>query len=147
MKGINFILTVLFFAASAAITGWFITASPGMVATEKMGLSFYIAGGKWLVQLVAAWILLGDLTMIFWKRIGFACFVGSLVLLPHIILSQATLGSAAASFFWSLGGSVAVMTYLYYRAVTKTKLSIKWWLAWLTCLGIAISLQVAFVFR
>jgi hypothetical protein len=38
------------------------------------------------------------------------------------------------------------MIALYYQAVKKTGLSLKWWAGWLVCLAVAITLQLTVVF-
>jgi membrane protein DedA with SNARE-associated domain len=111
-----------------------------------MLLSSGIAGGKWLVQVMLGLVLLNDKAFIFLKNIGFVCFTGSCILIPYILSAMTGLSNAAEFFFGSLVVSVITMIVLYYRAVRQTGLSARWWLGWLLCLAVAITLQLTVVF-
>jgi hypothetical protein len=51
------------------------------------------------------------------------------------------------SFAFSLIFSVLVTIVMYYKAVVKTRVSLKWFWGWLLFLAIAISLQLLVVFK
>lgn len=141
------ILFLFYFIASTIITWWFIIVAPMYISQEQMLLSCGIAGGKWMVQVIAGFLLLKDKRWPFLRRIGFTCFIGSLVLVPYSV-SGSFFGFADPMFFLgSLIVSVFTMIVLYYRSVEKTGISLKWWFGWVFCLAIAISLQLTVVFH
>jgi hypothetical protein len=138
---------ILYFLLSTLITWWFIESSPLYISTEQMVLSCTIAGGKWLVQLVAAFFILKEKKWIFIKYIGYTCFVGSVILIPNCISSTLNFHNSSAFFIGSLIFSVLLMISLYYQSAKKSKVSIKWFYGWLICLAIAITLQLTLVFN
>lgn len=136
-----------YFTLSTLLTWWFIAVSPLYISFEQMLWSCGIAGGKWMIQLFAAFIFLKDKKWDFISRIGFVCFVGSLILVPFCLAASFHLADQTWFFIGSLIVAVLGMIYLYYRAVRQTNLSLFWWTAWLICLAIAISLQLTVVFN
>ena len=100
-----------------------------------------------MIQILAALILLQEgKKWVFIKNIGFTCFIGSALLAPYAISSFFNLNNSAEFFFGSLLLSVLIMIAFYYRAVRQADVSLKWWLGWLFCLAIAITLQLTVVF-
>lgn len=112
-----------------------------------MWLSTAVAGGKWAVQIIAAFFLLKDQRWIFIKNIGFVCFIGSCLLFPYVISSVTRISNDADFFVGSLIVAVAIMILLYYRAIKKSEIKISWWYFWLACLAIAVTLQLTVVFH
>ena len=112
-----------------------------------MLLSCGIAGGKWMIQLVAGFFLLKEKRWEFIRRIGLTCFAGSVILLPYCISSVMKLSDSGSFFLGSLIFSVASMILIYYWSVRKCQISLMWWAAWLACLALAISLQLTVVFH
>ena len=143
----NIILSIIYFTLSTIITWWFIEASPLYISTEQKLLSCAIAGGKWGLQLLAAFIFLGGKKWDFIKNIAFTCLVGSVILLPYAILSVCFAINNASFFIGSLMVAVAVMILLYALSVQNAGVKIQWWLGWLCCLAIAITLQLTVVFH
>lgn len=139
---------VLYFLLATVISAMFIASNYWLYRNDNaMILSGNIAGAKWLIQIVAALFLLKELKWIFIRRIGFVCFIGSVVLLVYYILNFLPLPLGTFSIFiFSIGLSVLVMIGMYYNAVKKTGLSIAWFLGWIVCLAIAILLQMFVVF-
>ncbi len=139
---------VLYFLLATLISAMFIASNYWLYRNDNaMILSGNIAGAKWLIQIVAALFLLKELKWIFIRRIGFVCFIGSVVLLVYYILNFLPLPLGTFSIFiFSIGLSVLVMIGMYYNAVKKTGLSIAWFLGWIVCLAIAILLQMFVVF-
>lgn len=140
--------TILFFGLSVVITGVFIDRSNIYVSQQQQILSFSIAGAKWAVQIIAAFALLKEKEWQFTRLIGLVCFAGSFILLPYCLIGGPVLVPGEKDYFFliSLMASVAAMIFFYYRATRLSGVSIRWWLAWLICLAIAVSLQVFFVF-
>jgi len=139
-------LAVFYFLLSTLITWWFIGASPLYTSTNQKLLSCGIAGAKWAIQILAALILLKEKRWEFIKDIGLTCFIGSLILLPFAILSSAFGINGKNFFLGSLLVAVAVMILMYAISVRHSRLSKLWWLGWLVCLAIAITLQLTVVF-
>ena len=135
-----------FFLASTVITWWFIDAGKLLYfSQDKMILSCAIAGAKWGIQILAALFFLQQKKWLFIRSIAFTCFVGSCILLPFCLF-----GNIIGSFFnfiLSLVVAVLAMTGMYYKAVKKTGISMKWFWGWIFCLCIAISLQLFVVFK
>lgn len=143
----NFVLFVLYFAVSALLTWLFVVFCPLYVSKEQMLLSTFIAGGKWAIQIVLAVLFLKEKALPFVRKIGFVCLVGSLILVPFIISASAKWSDNGKFFFASLIAAVLVMIFVYFKAVKSLQLSLKWWFFWLSCLAIAISLQLTVVFH
>jgi hypothetical protein len=143
----NFVFAVLWFSLSTIFTWWFVRFSSLYVNEMQMVLSSSIAGGKWAIQILAALILLDKKSWLFIRNIGFVCFAGSCILLPYVFLRIFSLAESPVFFISSLIASVLIMIVFYYRAVRNTGVNIRWWLSWLGCLAIAISLQLTVVFR
>ncbi len=145
--GKNFGLILFYFALSSILTWGFIAVSPLYISKEQMMWSGVIAGSKWMIQLVAAFLFLKEKKWDFMRRIGFVCFLGSALLIPAYLL-LAALGFATSDIFLgALFVSVTAMIFLYYRAVIKTEISLLWLAIWLQCLAIAISLQLTVIFN
>jgi hypothetical protein len=143
------LLAAQWFILSLLLTGVFIGSRLWLfyMSTESMVLSLSIAGGKWLIQIIAALIFLKEKKWEFIKRIGLVCFAGSCLLFLYIILFLLPLPLSSFSLFvLSIGLSVLVMIRIYYKAVQKTGLQVKWFFLWMLCLAIAIFLQIKLVF-
>ena len=141
-------LAIVYFTLSTVITWWFIVTGKALYAdTNRMLLSCSIAGGKWALQILAAFLLLpGALRWQFLRRIGAVCLCGSLILLPFCFTPvQQLLGESG--FLYSLVASVLMMILLYYRAVRRSGISAAWFWAWIGCLAMAVSLQLTVVFH
>ncbi len=147
MKTQNLILFGVYFAMSFLLTWFFVMLCPLYISEEQMLLSTAIAGGKWGIQIVLALLFLKEKSFIFLRKIGFVCFIGSCILIPYILSAYFGFSNAGQFFFASLIVCVLTMIYVYYRVVFQLKISLKWWLIWLLCLGIAISLQLTVVFH
>lgn len=144
----NIAIAFLWFALSTLLTGIFIFKQTMLYSsTQAMVLSGSIAGGKWLIQIVAAFILLKEKAGIFIRRIGFVCMTGSALLFVYYIFNLFFMQAGGLTpFVMSIALSVLLMICMYYNAVKQTGLSLKWWLLWLACLAIAIALQATIVF-
>ncbi len=141
------LLSILYFTLSTLFTWWFVLLSPMYISKEQMFLSSSIAGGKWAIQIILGLLFLEKMSIPFLKEIGFVCFIGSCLLLPYVVLSFAQVSNSPHFFVGSLFVSVVAMIFFYYKGVRQIQLSIKWWLIWLLCLAIAISLQLTVVFH
>lgn len=142
----NQILFVLYFGASTVLTWAFVALSPLYISREQQLISTAVAGGKWGLQILMAFIFLRQQSWTFVKNIGFVCFLGSCILLPYIIFSVIGISNGVEFFIGSLLASVLAMIYYYYKATRLSFVAIKWWYAWLTSLAIAIFLQLTWVF-
>ena len=137
----------IYFFLSILFTWWFITASPLYISNTQKNLSCSIAGGKWLLQILLALILLGDKKWIFIKNVAGTCLIGSAILLPYCFSSTLQLNSSNNFFIASLILAILAMIVSYYKSVINTGINIKWWIGWLLCLAIAIILQLTIVFH
>jgi hypothetical protein len=146
-RGKNAGLVLFYFILSGILTWGFIALSPLYISAEQMMWSGVIAGGKWLIQLVAAFLFLQEKKWDFMRRIGFVCLIGSALLIPAYLLLAAVGFETSNNFLGALFISVAAMIFLYYRAVLKTEISLLWLAVWLQCLAIAISLQLTVIFN
>ena len=144
----NIILSIAYFLLATIVTGIFIANKFWFYSSvNAMILSGCVAGVKWLIQILMAFFFLKELKWVFIRRLGFVCFIGSLLLFVYYIFNflQLPLGGFS-QFILSIGLSVLVMIGMYYWAVKKTGVSIAWFLGWFACLIIAIALQVFVVF-
>ncbi|MCD6013418.1 MAG: hypothetical protein K0Q79_3280 [Flavipsychrobacter sp.] len=138
---------VVYFFLSTVITWYFIECGSNLYQfdQDKMLLSCSIAGAKWAIQIFAAFILLKEKRWVFISNIAFTCFIGSCILLPFCITSIRNL-LPGNGFLISLIAAVVAMLVLYYHSVRSSGVSVKWYLLWVACLAIAISLQLTVVF-
>ena len=143
----NIIMAAVYFALSLIISAWFIATKFWLYASvSAMIISGTIAGAKWLIQLVAAFVLLKQRRWHFIRRIGFVCFAGSCLLLTYNLMFYLPLQlSGITGFVLSLIIAVIAMIILYYRAVRQTRLPFIWFAGWLACLAVAITLQLTIV--
>ena len=140
-------LSIIYFTLSSIITWWFIAVSPVYVSLFQKLLSCNIAGAKWSIQIVAAFVFLQNRKWEFIKNIGFTCLIGSLLLIPYSLSSSIGKYNESSFFIGSLLLSVATMVVSYFLSVKKTGLPTLWWGGWLFCLAIAIALQLKVVFN
>ena len=137
----------IWFALSTIITWLFIVVAPMYFSKQQQLLSCVVAGGKWGIQILAAFFFSGAGKWFFLERIGFTCFIGSVILLPYYISSISGINNSPQFFVASLIVAVLVMIYFYYRGVKQSGLGLNWWLGWLVCLATAITLQLTVVFH
>ena len=143
----NILLFVLYFGLSAVLTWMFVVNCPLYISQEQMLHSACIAGGKWGIQIILALLFLKENALPFLRKIGFVCLIGSLILIPFIISAYFGFNNSGEFFFGTLIVAVVAMILTYYYAVKDLELSIKWWIFWLICLAIAITLQLTVVFH
>ncbi len=143
----DILLFFSYFLLSTIITWWFVILCPSYVSTEQMILSTSIAGGKWMLQILGAFLFLKDKAIVFVKNIGFVCFVGSCILLPYVVSALFDLNNDPIFFFLSLAASIITMIVLYRNAALNSNVSLGWWYFWLFSLTIAVSLQLTLVFN
>ncbi len=122
------LLAVVYFLLSALLTGLFIV--PKFWLYSNMGAmiaSGSIAAAKWLLQIGAALILLNSKKWEFIKRMGGVCLVGSCILFSYNLMDLLALPlSGFSQFILAIALAILAMIILYYRAVKKTGLSVKW---------------------
>ncbi|MBC7486288.1 MAG: hypothetical protein H7282_06020 [Cytophagaceae bacterium] len=143
----NLSLIFLYFTLSTLLTGWFIAVSPLYISTEQMLWSCGIAGGKWTIQLIAGFLLLKEKKWDFIRNIGWVCLIGSILLVPYCLSASFHLEAGTPFFIASLIIAVIAMIFFYYQAVKKTGITLFWWMTWLLCLAVAVSLQLTIVFN
>jgi hypothetical protein len=142
--GRSIALAALYFLFGTIITTWFIARKSWLYdSVELMVLSGSIAGAMWVIQLGAALILLRAERWAFIKKIGFVCLIGSAALLIYYFLP---IRWGFSTLILSVALSVLSMIFLYYRAVKQSALSLYWFISWLACLLVAITLQLTIVF-
>lgn len=130
------------FFLSTVITALFIRAYGGYVSQETMILSGSIAGGKWAIQIVLGWFLLGEKRWIYIRTLAITCLIGSLVLLPFAIISGTT-----AFFFGSLLASICAMGISIVLHLKSIGFPWQWQALWFFLLSIAVTLQLTVVFH
>lgn len=130
------------FALSTVFTALFIRAYGGYVSTEIMVLSGLIAGGKWAIQMVAGWLLLGGRRWQYLRDLGTTCLAGSCVLIPFALFP-----GPAAFFFGSLLACIIVMTGILIFLQRRAKLPWRWSGLWMILLASAVTLQLTVVFH
>lgn len=142
--GRSIALALIYFLFGTILTVWFIARKFWLYdSVELMVLSGSIAGAKWLIQIVAALILLREQRWPFIKKIGFVCLIGSAALLIYYFLP---ISWGFSTLVISVACSVLIMIFLYYRAVKQSALPMLWFWSWIVCLLIAITLQLTVVF-
>jgi hypothetical protein len=140
-------LTILYFSLSTIATALFMYEKFSLYDNYyQLLLSGAIAGTKWGIQLLAAFLFLGRKRFEFMRRIGLVCFIGSLLLLSTYALAYFH-SSNTQQFICALFLSIITMISLYYRAIMQTGISLRWFFGWIVCLAIAITLQLTVVFH
>jgi hypothetical protein len=137
----------MYFSVSTIVTWWFIQECPLYSSMQQKLLSCGIAGAKWGIQIIAALLLLKQKKWVFIKNIGLTCLAGSVILLPYAVAAQFWGVDNTSFFAGSLLLAVAVMIFMYALGTKRATVSIKWWLGWLGCLAIAVTLQLTVVFN
>ena len=137
---------ILYFFISTVITWWFVDACPLYTSQQQKLLSTGIAGAKWGLQILAAFIFLGNKKWQFTHDLGATCLAGSTVLLPYAIAATVSDNNSSLFFINSLLLAVVLMIGLYFLHIRRSALPLKWFGGWLICLGIAITLQLTVVF-
>jgi len=140
------IIAVIYFFLSTIITWWFVDVSPLYHSLQQKLLSTGIAGAKWSLQIVIAYLFLQEKKWRFIKNIGSTCLVGSIVLLPYAIVASCSNFNGGTFFVSSLLTVVLIMIVLYFLNVKRLGLPMKWFWGWIFCLVIAITLQLTVVF-
>ena len=130
------------FLVSLLLTWWFIEAFDGYLSFQKMLLSGSIAGGKWGLQLLLAFIILKEKRWLYFREMGIVCATGSLILLPYILR-----GGSWQFFLGSLICAVITMAVMVTLRLSTIGISKKWVLLWFALLAIAVSLQLTVVFK
>ena len=143
----NIKTAVFYFLLSTIITAWFIEVSPVYDNMLQKILSCSIAGAKWSIQIVVAYLLLQDKKWIFIRNIGFTCFLGSLILVPYSLFGTFGMFNKSNYFLLSLVLSVTTMIVSYWFSVRKAGVDRIWWAGWMICLAIAITGQLKLVFN
>lgn len=140
-------LAILYFLLALVITIVFIGEKYDVYENgRQMVLSGVIAGGKWVLQLLAIFLFIGRKKYEFMRRIGFACMVGSIMLLTVFIFNHLSIPNYL-KFILPLAASVMVMIFLYYKAVKQSGLGLSSFFGWLASLTLAIFLQLTVVFH
>ncbi len=144
----NILLSITYFSLSAALTALFIGNKYWLYpSVNAMVISGAIASAKWTLQLLAAWLWLGKEKWLFIKHLGLVCLMGSTLLFTYNLMSYLPLPLAGfTQFIIAIVIAVITMIVLYYKAIRKSNLSINWFWGWITCLIIAIVLQLTIVF-
>jgi len=143
----NAITAIINFAASVMITAWFIEQKFGYVVTpEAILLSNVVACSKWVVMVIAAIILLETNKWVFVRRMSFASLAGSCAMFSVYAFRYLPV-SSWQQFTYAMAFALLVMTIFFFKAVVNTRLSLKWFAAWLVCLVISMVLQVKVVFN
>lgn len=133
---------VVSFLLSTLFTALFIRAYDGYVSERIMLLSGCVAGGKWAIQMVAGWCLLGKRKWVYLSTLATTCLIGSTVLLPYAALS-----GGAGFFFGSLIGSIVVMAASLVGLQRRAGFSWRWQALWFGLLAVAVTLQLTVVFH
>ncbi|AYL93952.1 hypothetical protein [Mucilaginibacter celer] len=141
----NAIFAIIYFAISGLITAWFIGMKFGYIASPlTIVLANFVSVFKWAAMVIAAIWLLKRNKWVFIRRVGFACFTGTCMLLTVFITRHLPIGSWQ-QFTYPVFLALFVMTVLCFRAVYVTGLSVKWFIGWLICLAIGMVLQTRVV--
>ncbi len=143
----NIKIAILYFSISTLITWWFIEVSPIYDNLCQKLLSCGIAGAKWNIQIIAAFLFLQNKKWEFIQNISFTCLLGSFILLPYSFSSSLGMFNDSTFFLGSLMASVVTMIVSYLSSVKKSAVGKHWWAGWLFCLAVAITLQLKVVFN
>ena len=133
---------VIAFLLSTLLTAAFILRYGHYPSGGIMLLSGSVAGGKWAIQIVLGYLLLGPQRWLYLSQLGTTCAIGSFILLPYAIV-----GGGPSFFFGSLVAAVLVMALDFFIRIRRNQFPIRWYFLWLGLLAIAVTLQLTVVFR
>ena len=137
----------VYFGLSLLLTTLFVLACPLYISQEQLILSLSVAGGKWIIQILAAIALLRKRRSSFIHGMGRVCLLGSLILVPYILSGWLEISNDPIFFFGSLMLAILVMVFRYHHEVSRLNLSLAWWYFWLFCLTTAVGIQMTVVFH
>lgn len=137
----------VYFSVALILTVLFVWFCPLYISRDQMKLSVLIAGGKWTLLCLAAIVCLRKRRDAFLHGLGRICVLGSLVLVPYILLSWLEINNDTSFFFGSLIVAISVMILRFYTEVSRLSLSMYWWYGWLLSLSLAVYLQMTVVFH
>jgi hypothetical protein len=142
----NAVTAIIYFAVSVMITAWFIEQKFGYAVTPNaILLSNIVAAIKWVMMTIAAMVLLQENKWLFIRRMAFACLAGSFAMFSTYAFRFIPV-SSWQQFTYAMAFALLVMTVFYFKAVTDTRLSLKWFAVWMVILIISVILQVKVVF-
>jgi hypothetical protein len=143
----NVFWAALYFFIAAALTIFFISGKLWLYSSERtMRISAAITGIKWLVQVIAAIVLLGDKKWTFIRGLGFVCLSGSLTLYLYYLFPFLPIAiDGFSQFIVSVASSILVTILMYYNIVQQNRISVAWFFGWAACLSVSFLLQSAFV--
>jgi hypothetical protein len=130
------------FLLSTLLTIAFIVRYDRYPSPGVMAFSGSIAGGKWALQILLGYLLLGEKRWLYIVQLATTCLIGSMILIPFAIL-----GGGPPFFFGSLVASVLIMAIDIRMRLWQIKLPTRWYLLWLGFLALAVTLQLTVVFR
>lgn len=130
------------FLLSTLLTIAFIVRYDRYPSPGVMALSGSIAGGKWALQILLGYLLLGEKRWLYIVQLATTCLIGSLVLIPF-----SSFGGGPSFFFGSLVASVLIMAIDIRMRLWQIKLATRWYLLWLGLLAVAVTLQLTVAFR
>lgn len=142
----NAVTAILYFAVSVIITAWFIEQKFGYEATpEAILLSNIVAASKWVVITIAALVMLEENKWIFIRRTAFAALAGSCAMYSTYAFRLLPINSWQ-QFTFAMILAMLVMVIFFLKAVVDTRLPLKWFAVWMTCLLISVIMQTRVVF-
>jgi hypothetical protein len=138
---------VIYFGLSLIVTTLFVLACPLYISQQQLILSLSIAGGKWIIQILLAIVILHKRRAAFMHGMGRTCLLGSMMLIPYALSAWLGLSDDQWFFFGSLVLAILIMVFRYHIEVMRLHLSLSWWYFWLFCLTLAVGLQLTAVFH
>lgn len=142
----NAVTAIIYFAVSVMITAWFIEQKFGYAVTpDAILLSNIVAAMKWVVMTIAAMVFLQANKWVFIRRMAFACLAGSCAMFSTYAFRFIPV-SSWQQFTYAMAFALLMMTVFFFKAVTDTRLSLKWFWVWMAILIISVILQVKVVF-
>jgi hypothetical protein len=91
---------------------------PLYTSVQQQLLSTGIAGGKWSIQIIAAYFLLADKKWRSIKNIGGTCLIGSLILLPYAMMTGFSGNDSAVFCRLFIGSRCCYDRVLFYQCKT-----------------------------
>jgi hypothetical protein len=137
----------IYFSISLILTAIFILSRPIYITREQLEESLIVAGGKWVLQIILAIVLLKRRRFSFIHALGRISLFSTLFFLPFIVSSWLEIYDAPPFFLGSMAVAGFTSIYIYYLEVKRLYLSMGWWYFWLFSLALSVALQAIFVFR
>ncbi len=137
----------VYFGLSLALMVLFALTCPFPLSRDQLTKSISILMAVWILQVLAAILLLRKRRASFIHGMARASLMGMLIFIPYILSAWLEISNDSVFFFGSMMLAILIMVFRYHAEVIRLHLSMSWWYLWLISLIVVIGLQMTVVFH